>query len=69
MKPGFIPSPEERKMLAIMRNLQQMGYAKEDIEALRPVPEKIDEKTHTKVKETPFPGEFSVMRIPRKRGT
>jgi hypothetical protein len=65
MKPGFIPAPEEMKMLAIMRNLQQMGYSKEDPDTITLVPEKPDEREDIKVEETAFPGEFTPLRIPR----
>lgn len=68
--PGFIPSPEEMKMLATMRRLQQMGYVVEDLEASKEtdrlllVPKKVpNERKDSETEETAFPGEFSVMRI------
>ncbi len=68
-----IPSPEEMQMMESMRRLRQMGHAEDAIDKLYmsrnptdllPAPKKEpDERKDTKVKEAPFPGEFSVMRI------
>ena len=75
-KIGFIPSPEEQKMMAMMRRLEQMGNAIEDFNPADPVkllfvgPEKKpDEKPRVKVKESSFPGEFTPLRISGEHST
>lgn len=67
-----IPSPEEMRMMEIMRRLKNLGYVKETFpnlsnsksNELLSVPEKKpNERKDIKTTEGAFPGEFSVMRI------
>jgi hypothetical protein len=75
---AVMPSPEEMQMQETLRRLRRCGFT-DDMDKLinlgsdkdgKPVrllriEKKVpDERKDTKVKETPFPGEFTVMRIP-----
>lgn len=72
---GIIPSPEEMQMMDTVRRLRQLGFptdmdkliahANDGAIKLLPMNKRVpDERKDTEVKETPFPGEFTPLRIP-----
>ena len=71
----YLAYPEEQQMQETLRRLRKTGgkgveilpmVEKDNCPLLLPTPKKVesDEIKSSKIKETPFPGEFSLMRIP-----